>query len=150
LDLHALISSIIFGGKWSFNPPSTPSQLNLALLPLSFIHHNLSTTAPTLALSPQTSNINSAASPFPPLRDVGSINIALVPSQARIQSQPPLPFPKGCGRVSLARRRIRGGRKMQETHEVGAQVVSSEIQAMTFVVVRFRYLSSYPLTLPPG
>ena len=33
--------------------------------------------------------------------------------------QPPLPFPKGCGRPNLARWRIRGGRKMTGTHEMG-------------------------------
>jgi len=31
------------------------------------------------------------------LRDVGSFNTTLAPSEVRLQPQPPLPFPKGCG-----------------------------------------------------
>ena len=144
-------SSIIFEGERSFNPPSTPSRLNFT----SFIHHHLSTTTSALALSTQSSNLDSAASLSPPLRDVGSIHIASVPSQARMLSQPPLPFPKGCGRHSLARRRIRGGRKTRGTHEVGCP--NGELRNMSHDICRGSFSRSplpnpslTPLVLPPG
>jgi hypothetical protein len=43
-------------------------------------------------------------------------------SQARMQLQAPLPFPKGCGPLSFARRRIWGGRKTRGTHELGCPI----------------------------
>ena len=67
---------------------------------------------------PPTSSVDPAASPSPPLRDVGFKNAATVPSQARMNPHPPLSFPKGCGRPNLTRWRIRGGRKMKATHEM--------------------------------
>jgi len=49
-------------------------------------------------------------SPSPLLRDMGSSNIAPAPSEARMQLLPPLPFPKGCGWLGLARGRNGGVR----------------------------------------
>ena len=79
-------------------------------------------------------------SPSPLLRDVGSTTNVSAPSQARMQPQPPLPFPKGCGRLSLTRRRIRGGRKTRKgPMKWGARVLGYETQTTTVVVVCFRH-----------
>ena len=64
-----------------------------------------------LPLPPPASRVNPETNPSPLLRDVGSFNTPSAPSQARLQPNLPLPFPKGCGRVSFARQRIRGGKK---------------------------------------
>jgi hypothetical protein len=55
--------------------------------------------------------IDLPASPSPPLRDVGSINAVTAPSQARKLPQPPLPFPKGCGRLTVVRQRLPANRR---------------------------------------
>ena len=55
-----------------------------------------------LPSTPLRSPDHPVVSPSPLLRDVGSTSIATAPSQARMQSQQPLPFLKGCGRHSLA------------------------------------------------
>ena len=68
---------------------------------------------------PPTSSVDPAASPSPPLRDVGFKNAATVPSQARMNPHPPLPFPKGCGQLMLARWRNQGARRARGTHQVG-------------------------------
>jgi len=123
-----------------------PHQPHHGSISLSFVHHHLSSTPPPPPLassSPPTSPGDPITSPSPLLRDVGSLNIAPAPSQARMLPQPPLPFLKGCGRLSLARWRIRGGKK---TKEWEAPLVSYKIRAMTFVVVRFRDPSPYPPT----
>ena len=78
--------------------PSTPSRLIFAHPP-SFFHHHL---RPLHHKLPATTLKNPRASPSPLLRDVGSLNNASAPSEARLQPQPPLPFPKGCGRLGLA------------------------------------------------
>jgi len=91
---QALISNIIYEGEQSFNPPSTPSQLTFAH-PRSFFHHHFH--PPHLKL-PRTTPEHPPASPSPQLRDVGSFNTASAPSEARLQPQLPLLFPKGCGR----------------------------------------------------
>ena len=148
-DLWALISSVIFERKRSLNSPSTTSRLNFTLLPLSFVHYHLATTTSALALLPPTSPVDSAASPSPLLRDVGSSSTATAPSEARMQPEPPLPFLKGCGWLSIARWKIRGGRKTQGTYVMGGPVVSYEIRATTFVEVRFRHPSPYPPSLMP-
>jgi len=71
---------------------------------------------------PPTSSVDPAASPSPQLRDVGFKNAATVPSQARMNPQPPLPFPKGCGQLMLARWRNQGARRARGTLEVGGPV----------------------------
>ena len=105
--------SAIYVGERSLKQTSTTSRLIFA--------HSLLPPPPPLALAPSTpltSHINTATSPSPPLRDVGSIKIVSAPSQARLQPQPPLLFSKGCGPVSLAQRKIRGGRKTNETQKM--------------------------------
>jgi len=110
-----------------------------------FLHHHLSTTT----LSPSTilaSHANSSTSPSPLLRDVGSTTNATAPSQARMQPHPPLPFPKGCGRFNLARRRIWRGRTTKGGgQEVRRPCGASRKWAMTNVIARF--LPSLPLRL---
>ena len=104
------------------NSTSTPSMVEL--------HSCSSTTTspppllqpppPSLAPTPPpTSPGDPVTSPSPLLRDVGSVNIVTAPSQARMLPQPPLPFPEGCGRLTIARRRNRGRRKMREDPESG-------------------------------
>jgi len=66
--------------------------------------------------TPPTSHVNTATIPSPLMRDVGSFNTPSAPSQARLQPNLPLPFPKGCGRVSLARRRARQRQGMKRRH----------------------------------
>jgi len=78
---------------------------------LSFIHHHFFTT--NLALDAANLAYHPGDEPLPSMRDVGFVNTASAPSQARMS---PLPFPKGCGRLSHTRRRIRGGRKTLGTH----------------------------------
>ena len=127
------------------NSTSTPSMVEL--------HSCSSTTTspppllqpppPSLAPTPPpTSSGDPVTSPSPLLRDVGSVNIITAPSQARVLPQPPLPFPKGCGRLKLTRRRIRRGRKTREgPMKWGARVMGYEIRATTIVVVCFRHPS---------
>jgi len=143
-DLWTFISNVIYEGEQSFNSTSTPSRFNFTLLrpPPPLLHLSSTPPPPPLASSsPPTSPGDPVTSPSPLLRDVGSVNIAPAPSQARMLPQPPLPFLKGCGQLSLARRRTRGGKK---TKEWEAPLVSYKIRAMTFVVVRFRDPSPYP------
>jgi hypothetical protein len=127
-DLQAFISNIIFKGKRSFNSPSIPSRL-IFTHSLSSFHHHL---RPPHHNSPTTTPNNLAASPSPPLRDVGPTSHPTAPSQARMQSQPPLPFSKGCGRLIIARRRSGGWKNMR-----GNPGSASRKWAMTFVVARF-------------
>jgi len=60
--------------------------------------------------STPTTPIYTDTSPSPRLRDVGSSNNTAAPSEARTQARLPLPFPKGCGRPIITRRRIWVGR----------------------------------------
>jgi hypothetical protein len=109
-DVQAFISNVIFKGERSFNSPSTPSRL-MFTHSLSSFHHHL---RPPHHTSPPISPNNPATSPSPLVRDVGSIKTAAAPSQARTKPPPPLPFPKGCGRFTVARWRNRGLRSTRE------------------------------------
>ena len=71
----------------SLKATSTPSRLIL----LSFLHYHHHPRPPN---SLPTAHNNPAASPSPPLRDVGSTTNA----PATAVSVPPLPSPEGCGR----------------------------------------------------
>ena len=111
-----LISSVIYRGERSFNSTSTPSTVELHSC---FVHHHLSSTSPPASTT--FARVHTASivawrprhGPSPLLRDVSSVNIAPALSQARMLPQPPLPFPKGCGRLILARWRNRRGRMMR-------------------------------------
>ena len=72
--------------KRSLKATSTPSRLIL----LSFLHYHHHPRPPN---SLPTAHNNPAASPSPPLRDVGSTTNA----PATAVSVPPLPSPEGCG-----------------------------------------------------
>ena len=101
-----------------------------------------------LALAPASLSCHPSDEPFPLLRDVGIINTASAPSEAR-KEQPPLPFPKGCGRVVLLD--DDPGREDEEGEPMKweASLVSYETRATTFVVVRFRYPPSLSPSLTP-
>jgi hypothetical protein len=101
-DLQALISNIILEGKRSLNPPSTPSRLNFILLPLSFVHYHLSTSTPALTFSLPTSHVDSAVSPSPLLRDVGS----KFNTPASSERTSPLPFRQGYEPLIFFRQRF--------------------------------------------
>jgi hypothetical protein len=83
--------------------PSTTSRL-ICAHSLSSFHHHL---RPPYHISPPTTPNHLATSPTPLLRDVGSANDIPTTSQAKTQPQPPLPFPKGCGRLIVVRRTLR-------------------------------------------
>ena len=72
--------------EWSLKATSTPSRLIL----LSFLHYHHHPHPPN---SLPTMHNNPAASPSPPLRDVGSTTNA----PATTVSVPSLPSPEGCG-----------------------------------------------------
>ena len=72
--------------EWSLKATSMPSQLIL----LSFLHYHHHPHPPN---SLPTMHNNPAASPSPPLRDVGSTTNA----PATAVSVPPHPSPEGCG-----------------------------------------------------
>ena len=89
------------GGFRSFSPSSTTT----------------SPPPPSLSSSPSTppfSPINTVMSPSPLLRDVGSINSTSTPSEARLQSQLPLPSFEGCGWVSVVFGRNREWRRREK------------------------------------
>jgi hypothetical protein len=96
-------------------------QFNINPITVEFHSPSSTTTAPPPLLHPSTtfaraltaSNVagDPVTSPSPLLRDVGSVNIAPAPSQARLLLLPPLPFPKGCGRLGLTQWWNREGRK---------------------------------------
>ena len=113
-DPQASISTAIFVGRAEFE-----THINRITVDVCSFSSSTTTSPPPLSPSPSpsvppTSPDHPVASPSPLLRDVGSTSIAAAPSQARMQVQPPLPFPKGCGRFSFAPRGIRGGRKTSE------------------------------------
>jgi len=81
----------------------------------SFYHHH----HPPHLYSPAATPNNPATSPSPLLRDVGSTLNPTASSQARMPTQPPLPFPKGCGQLRFAQRRNWGGRKARGDPESG-------------------------------
>jgi hypothetical protein len=94
------ISKTILVVNRSFNHPSTASRLMFVHFPPSHHHHlhhrHLS--------SPSTTLRNSARCPSPLWRDVGT-NSNLSTHLRSEDAPPPLPFPKGCGRLILAQRR---------------------------------------------
>ena len=143
------ISNTIYRGERSLKRTSTASRLIFVLL------HHLSTPPSPSPSSSSTTHVKSPTSPSPLLKDVGSTSTASAPSEARMQPQSPLPFPKGCGRLSLSRRRIRGRREMREAHEVGcpggkSQNTSHDICRGSFSLSVFISPLLTPLTLPPG
>ena len=145
-DLHAFISNVIFEGERSFNPPSTPSRL-IFDHSLSSFHHHL---GPPHHKSPATTPNNPTASPSPLLRDVGSPTNATAPSEARMQPQPPLPFPKGCGRLRFARRRKCGRRKARGDSGSGRPRWCVTKTSDDFGRCSFSFISlPNPLTLNP-
>jgi hypothetical protein len=107
-------------GDWSFNPRSTPSRL-------SFVHSPPIPPPPHSSLPPippSTTLNRPSMSPSPLLRDVGSNSNATTHLRSEDDPHPPLPFPKGCGRLILARRRNlgrwkhEGGPRVWEAHAV--------------------------------
>ena len=97
----------------------------------SFLHHHLLALAsPT---RPQPSATPPGHEPLPSIEGCGLINNALVPSEARTQPQPPLPFSKGCGRLIVARRRNGGWWNTKGAQEVGGRHSESRKRAMTIV-----------------
>ena len=85
------ISTAIYEGERSFKPPSTASRLILVRR-LSFLYHH---PPPRHLNSVPTTRKNTATSPSPLPRDVGSITN----TPGSPPPHPPLPFRKGCGRA---------------------------------------------------
>jgi len=101
--------------KRSFNHTSTASRLMFVRFPPSHHHHlhhhhpsSLSTTLKTRHGAPPLSGGMWAQTPTPQLT-----------SEAGTKPQSPLPFPKGCGQLILARRRNRGDGKMRGDPGIG-------------------------------
>jgi hypothetical protein len=102
-------------------------QFNINPITVEFHSPSSTTTTPPPLLHPSTtftralttSNVagDPVTSPSPLLRDVGSVNIAPAPSQARMLLQPPLPFPKGCGQLGLAQWWNQEGKKWEAAKE---------------------------------
>ena len=144
-DPQASISTAIFVGRAEFE-----THINRITVDVCSFSSSTTTSPPPLSPSPSpsvppTSPDHPVASPSPLLRDVGSTSIAAAPSQARMQAQPPLPFPKGCGRFSFARRGIWGGRKTRGTHEVGGP--GGELRNMSHDICRGSFSLSVFLSL---
>jgi len=98
----------------------------------------------TIALDAANLAYQPGDEPLPSMRDVGSVDGASAPSQARMQPHLPLPFQRDVGGlVSLEGGSGEGGRRGGRI-KWNAPVVSYETRATTFVVVRFRHPSSNP------
>jgi hypothetical protein len=136
------ISNPIYAGYRSLKHTSTPSRL-IFVHPRSSYHHQFR--APRLDSHSTTPN-RPATSPSPLSRDVGSNSSTSVHSGTRTRLHPPLPFPQGCGRLKLARRRNWGVETRRGTQEVGGPDSASPKRTTTFVVVRF---SPLPFPFPP-
>jgi len=133
-------------GEQSCNLPSTTSWL-IFDYSLSSFHHHL---GPPHHKSPVTTPNNLTVSPSLLLRDVGSPTNATAPSEARMQPQPPLPFPKGCGRLIFAWCRNWGGRKTRGgPRKWEAQVVRHQNKRRLQSLFIFSHLSLQPTDLKP-
>jgi hypothetical protein len=116
----AFISNAILEGKRSFNPPSTTSRLILARSLSCFYHHP----HPRHFESHPTTRRNTATTPSPHLRDVGSTTNAPSNADRRIQVTPAPPLSIGmwaarcCSIEVLERRNMKGGPMKWEAHAV--------------------------------
>ena len=110
-----LISNAIYGGERSLKRTSTASQL-IFVRSLLLLHHLSTPPSPSPS---STTPVQLADEPLPSIEGCGLDFHQLDSLTSEDTAQPPLPFPKGCGRLSLVRQMIQGGRKTKGAHEVG-------------------------------
>ena len=118
-----------------------------------FVHHHFSTTTLAPRLRPQYLQCHPTTQPRAPHIYWGMW--AQLPSPLLLTSKdagPAAPLlPKGCGRCSLARRGIRGGRKMRRDGDEQRWVTKYEPQHLSWFIfaILLPISSLMPLMLPP-
>ena len=78
--------------------------------PLSFLHHHHSPSPSPFA---PNDTQRRGCEPLPSHEGCGPYSKTLTHLRSEVAPQPPLPFPKGCGRFIVVRRRIGGGRNIR-------------------------------------